>query len=124
MCFNSLRTWCNSTIRLRTLPGEWAREALAKRLPEFAERRRVGRITGSFTLTPDALPIIGPAPGIGGLYVATGFAEHGFNLAPAVGEGVSQMLAADKVSAFDPEAFSLSRFTGRDQESTSVMRTP
>jgi sarcosine oxidase subunit beta len=62
-------------------------------------------------MTPDAQPIIGALPDIEGLYVAAGFSGRGFRLAPAVGEGIAQMLAESKVSAFDPEAFSLERFS-------------
>jgi glycine/D-amino acid oxidase-like deaminating enzyme len=91
--------------------SEWALGAIAKRLPDHADRQCVGPVEGWYTMTPDAQPIIGALPDIEGLFVATGFSGRGFRLAPAVGEGMAQMLAESKVSAFDPEAFSLERFS-------------
>ena len=41
--------------------------------------------TGITTWPPDAIPIIDRAPGIDGLYLATGFSGHGFCMGPIVG---------------------------------------
>lgn len=48
----------------------------------------------------DGVPIIGPAPGIKGLYLAVGFSGHGFQIAPAVGDAVAQAIR----SGSQPEA--------------------
>lgn len=37
----------------------------------------------------DGVPLIGPAKGVKGLYLAVGFSGHGFQIAPAVGEAVA-----------------------------------
>lgn len=90
----------------------WARTALARRVPEYADAPDAGSIAGWYTLTPDAQAVIGPAPGVAGLLVVTGFSGHGFKLAPSVGEGVRQMVLGEPVSAFDAGFFSPARFVG------------
>ncbi|HEV2439316.1 MAG TPA: FAD-dependent oxidoreductase [bacterium] len=40
----------------------------------------------------DGVPLIGPVPGVPGLYVAAGFSGHGFQLSPAVGAAVAASL--------------------------------
>lgn len=93
----------------------WARDVLAKRMPEYQEREDAGEVSSFYTLTPDSQPVIGPVPGIEGLFVATGFSGHGFKLAPSVGEGLAQMLFDEPVTAFEPEFFSPGRFTGQEE---------
>ena len=44
----------------------WARSFLEARLPETKERTSLGGLTSWYTLTPDAMPVIGPIPGIRG----------------------------------------------------------
>jgi sarcosine oxidase subunit beta len=48
----------------------------------------------------DGVPLIGPAPGVQGLYIAVGFSGHGFQLAPAVGDAVAEAIR----SGTQPEA--------------------
>lgn len=90
----------------------WSRTALSKRLPPYAERPDAGSIAAWYTLTPDAQALIGPVPGIAGLFIVTGFSGHGFKLGPSVGEGVAQMLFDEPVTALDPDFFSPTRFKG------------
>ncbi|ARQ14088.1 FAD dependent oxidoreductase protein (plasmid) [Rhizobium etli] len=58
--------------------------------------------------TPDAVPVISPADGVRGLYLAAGCSGHGFGLGPGIG-----LLAADLVAndtpCVDPTPFRLSR---------------
>ena len=89
---------------------DWAREKLAGRLPEHAARADAGALTSWYTLAPDAQPLIGPIPGVEGLFVAAGFSGHGFKLAPSVAEGVTQMLFDEPVTAFEPDFFAPARF--------------
>ncbi len=90
----------------------WSRAALAARVPSYAERPDAGSIAAWYTLTPDAQALIGPVPGIQGLFVVSGFSGHGFKLGPSVGEGVAQMLFDEPVTALDPEFFAPDRFQG------------
>lgn len=50
----------------------------------------------------DGVPLIGPVPGVDGLYVAAGFSGHGFQLAPAVGAAVAASLHGEPDPALDP----------------------
>ncbi len=90
----------------------WARDVLTKRMPEYEGRADAGDVVSWYTLTPDAQAVIGPAPGIEGLYLAAGFSGHGFKLAPAIANGLTQMLHDEPVTAFDPAFFSPTRFEG------------
>ncbi|HEV2359147.1 MAG TPA: FAD-dependent oxidoreductase [bacterium] len=50
----------------------------------------------------DGVPLIGPVPGVAGLYVAAGFSGHGFQLAPAVGAAVAAALHGEPAPGLDP----------------------
>lgn len=92
----------------------WAREQLCHRVAAYQREKDAGSEAALYTLTPDSQAIIGPAPGVQGLFVVSGFSGHGFKLAPAVGEGVAQMIFGEAVSAFDPDFFSPTRFASTD----------
>jgi len=88
----------------------WTRERLEARVPGYRDRPEAGRMAAMYTVTPDAQAILGPAPGVEGLFLAAGFSGHGFKLAPSIGLGITQMLFGEPVSAFDPAFFSPERF--------------
>ena len=69
------------------------RRALAAALPALASAEVVTTIAGVYDVTPDWHPLLGPWPGVDGLYLAVGFSGHGLKLAPAVGEAVADELA-------------------------------
>jgi glycine/D-amino acid oxidase-like deaminating enzyme len=94
----------------------WMRERLVTRLPAYADRRELERQNGLYTVTPDAQATIGPLPDVAGLFLVAGFSGHGFKLAPSIGQGVTQMLWGEPVSAFDPAFFSPQRFAGGGAE--------
>ena len=89
---------------------EWAREVLESRLPFYRGLAELRTETAMLTVTPDDRALIGPVPGIEGLYVACGFSGHGLQLAPSIGEGMAQMLMGEAVSAFEPDFFAPGRF--------------
>jgi glycine/D-amino acid oxidase-like deaminating enzyme len=90
--------------------NEWARQVLESRLPIYRGLPEVGSKAAMLTVTPDDRALIGPVPGIEGLYVACGFNGHGLQLAPSIGEGMAQMLLGEPVSAFEPDYFAPGRF--------------
>jgi len=92
---------------------KWARDAIGSRMPGYAKEQDVASEAGWYTLTPDMMPAVGPAPGVEGLFVAVGFSGHGFKLAPSVGEGLAQMLHGERLSAFEAELFDPARFANR-----------
>ena len=78
---------------------------------------------GLYEMTPDHHPIIGPAPGVKGLFFANGFSGHGVMHAPATGKLTSDLIlrgTSDIIS--DPRAFALERFAeGRAIHETAVL---
>ena len=68
---------------------EVVRGGLRTRYPRLADFELVRGFAGPYDATPDWNPIIGPCPGIDGLYLAVGWSGHGFKLSPAVGEVVA-----------------------------------
>ncbi|MBT9383364.1 FAD-binding oxidoreductase [Pseudooceanicola sp. CBS1P-1] len=74
-----------------------ALENLSRAWPAFRAARIVEAWAGTMDITPDSNPVIGAAPGLPGLTLATGFSGHGFGTAPAAGQ-----LAADLVTGATP----------------------
>jgi sarcosine oxidase subunit beta len=79
------------------------------RLPVIENARIAGGWAGLRPLTPDDHAIIGPAPGLEGLFLAVGFGGHGFQHSPATGRYVAEWLldgrASLDLSLFDPGRF-------------------
>ena len=75
--------------------------------PVLGDARIVARQACFRPVTQDGLPLIGPVPGVGGAYVATGHSVWGILNAPATGEAMADLImdgAARSVdlSPFDP----------------------
>ncbi|HZU16589.1 MAG TPA: FAD-dependent oxidoreductase [Candidatus Dormibacteraeota bacterium] len=79
--------------------GSW--ETARALLPALAEQRVAYRWCGIEAQSPDGVPLIGPT-GLPGLYLATGFSNHGFQLAPAVGSAVAAALCGERPAALAP----------------------
>lgn len=64
-------------------------QEIAKRvcniLPILSNIRIVRQWAGSYTMTPDAAPILGSVPQVEGFYLAVGFSGHGLMLGPVTG---------------------------------------
>lgn len=86
-------------------------ELLARRLPAVRGAPVAEAWAGLREMSPDGLAILGPAPDVPGLFLATGFSGHGFMHAPAAGEIAASLLTgADP--PFDVSAMSPARFAG------------
>ena len=81
-----------------------------KRLPALADASISHAWAGLYEVTPDANPIIGPADGIGGLYLINGFSGHGFQHSPAAGRILADVMTG-RDPAFDLTPFAAGRFT-------------
>ena len=86
-----------------------ARSRAATRFPSLGDAAFVGGRIGIDGYTPDEHAIIGPAPGIDGLYLALGFSGGGFKIAPAVGRAVAAEILSHEVAS-ELEPFRLERF--------------
>lgn len=65
---------------------------------------------GLYEMTPDRHPIIGEAPGVGGLFLANGFSGHGFQHAPVVGKLLAELIVEGEATTVDISALGLERF--------------
>lgn len=106
----------DADAELRTSDHGRNLETLADALPELARQAGAVAISGRASVravTPDRLPIAGPAPGgAPGLYVLAGLGSRGFCLAPLLAEhvaaqilGAPSPLPANLVALVDPDRF-------------------
>lgn len=68
---------------------------------------------GARPVFPDLRPVIGPAPGLAGVWLDFGHAHHGLTLGPASGELLAAMMTGGE-PFMDPAPFSASRFVRGD----------
>jgi sarcosine oxidase subunit beta len=73
------------------------RREIDRLLPRLAHVSFPTLVRGSYDVTPDHQPILGPLPGQPGLFVATGFSGHGFMLAPAVARIVADAVVEERL---------------------------
>jgi D-amino-acid dehydrogenase len=64
---------------------------------------------GSRPCFPDSRPVIGPAPGLAGLWLAIGHAHWGLTLGPATGRMIAEMMAGEAPFC-DPAPYRAERF--------------
>ena len=86
------------------------RRRLADRLPRYRDAISWGGCAALYTVTPDAHALIGPVPGVDGLFVCSGFSGHGFKMGPAVGRGVAGLVTGTDPGPLDPDFFAVDRF--------------
>jgi sarcosine oxidase subunit beta len=84
-------------------------DVAVQRLPALAEASISHAWAGLYEVTPDANPIIGPAPGVDGLFLINGFSGHGFQHSPAAGRILADVIA-ESDPRFDLTPFDLRRF--------------
>lgn len=80
---------------------KYARDVAVRRLPclEGATLQEVR--AGMDTYTPDRRPIVGPVPGVNGLYLALAFNGCGVKVAPAIGALVCDHLTGESTESDD-----------------------
>jgi len=81
----------------------------ARRLPAIADAPIAHAWAGLYEMSPDGNPIIGPAPGVEGLFLINGFSGHGFQHSPAAGRIVADVIAR-RDPGMDLSPFALDRF--------------
>lgn len=83
------------------------------RMPAFADAECTAGWTGPYDITPDWNPLVGPVPGVEGLFVAVGFSGHGFKLAPTISEALAQTMLGQtprlSIADYDPNRFTEGR---------------
>ena len=91
-----------------------ALQKLIRRMPDMSESYIRGGWSGLFTTTPDWHPILDRVPGVEGLYCMVGFSGHGFKLAPAIGQAMSELVLDGAASSVDLAPLRFSRFEEGD----------
>lgn len=86
-----------------------AAEAAARKLFPLGERLDPEPWMGSRPCMPDMKPVIGPAPGLPGLWLAFGHGHQGFTLGPVTGELLGQMVDGE-TPKIDMAPYRLDRF--------------
>jgi sarcosine oxidase, subunit beta len=85
-------------------------EYLTRRMPPMRAAGFLHGYSGLYDMTPDAHPVIGPAPGLDGLYLALGFSGAGFKKGPAVGQCLAELILNGAATTVDLQPFCLERF--------------
>jgi sarcosine oxidase subunit beta len=96
----------------------------SRRLPclEDAEVNPKRAWAGLYEMTPDHHPILGPAPGIPGLFLANGFSGHGVMHSPATGKILADLILNGSCDLVDTRLLNLERFAeGREIHETAVL---
>ncbi len=76
---------------------------------------------GLYEMTPDHHPILGAAPGIAGLYLASGFSGHGVMHSPATGKIMADLILKGTTDLIDARLLDYNRFAeGRMIQETAV----
>lgn len=92
------------------------------RLPALADAGIAHAWAGLYEMTPDAMPIIGPARETEGFFIVGGFSGHGFQHSPAAGRILAEMIVNREARDFDEIPFSFDRFSrGSNECETNVV---
>ena len=97
----------DTTVRWDFLPQ--VIDVAVKRLPALAAASVSHAWAGLYEITPDANPVIGPVPEVGGLFLINGFSGHGFQHSPAAGRILADVIVGCD-PGFDLAPFALERF--------------
>jgi sarcosine oxidase subunit beta len=89
-------------------------EAATKRMPLLEQAGLASHIAGLYEVTPDAHPVIGHVPSLGGYYVVAGFSGHGFMHGPVSGLLMSEEILDGKAHTLDISSLRYSRFEEND----------
>lgn len=89
-------------------------EAAVKRMPILEKAGLASHVAGLYEVTPDAHPIIGRVPSLGGYYVVAGFSGHGFMHGPVAGLLLSEEILDGKAHTLDISSLRYTRFAEGD----------
>ena len=97
----------DTTVQWDFLPA--VVDVAVRRLPALRDAAVSHAWAGLYEVTPDANPLIGPAPGVDGFYLIAGFSGHGFQHSPAAGRVLADLIAG-RDPQFDLSPFAPDRF--------------
>ena len=119
--WGSMSRWSGDDVtpfeRMRVLkppPSKVVYRRLVDRLPQrapwLAETGIAEAWAGMIDVTPDAVPYVCEAPGLDGLFIATGMSGHGFGIGPGVGRILADLVLG-RSPDHDLSRFRFNRFT-------------
>ncbi|MGA7870243.1 MAG: FAD-binding oxidoreductase [Candidatus Binatus sp.] len=88
------------------------RKRLAQRIPAMTDAPYSRGHAGIYDVSPDARAVMGPVPGVEGLFVAAGFSGTGFKTAPAVGASMAELILTGTSTTVDLTPFGFERILG------------
>jgi sarcosine oxidase subunit beta len=91
-----------------------ASAAIVRRFPVMEDGTTRKGWAGLYDVTPDSQPVIDRIDRVPGFFCAVGFSGHGFKIAPAVGQIVSDLVLDGGCSRYDISIFRHDRFSDRD----------
>ncbi len=89
-------------------------EAAIQRMPLLEQAGLASRLAGLYEVTPDAHPIMGRVPALGGYFVVAGFSGHGFMHGPVSGLLMSEEILDGGAHTLDIKSLRYSRFAEGD----------
>jgi sarcosine oxidase subunit beta len=104
----------NTTVNWEFL--ERLTRTATRRLPALADAGIAHAWAGLYEMTPDAMPIIGPASEVEGVFMIAGFSGHGFQHSPAAGRILSDLIVSGGVPDTDTTPFAFDRFSRAETE--------
>lgn len=110
----------NTTVSWEFL--EEVTQVAVKRLPRLADAGIAHAWAGLYEMTPDGMPVIGPAREVGGFFMIAGFSGHGFQHSPAAGRILAEIIVRGRAQDTDLIPFSFDRFSraSAEREATVV----
>lgn len=104
----------NTTVKWEFL--EKLTRTATRRLPALADAGIAHAWAGLYEMTPDAMPIIGPASEVEGFFMIAGFSGHGFQHSPAAGRILADLIVGAPVEDADTTPFAFDRFSRAETE--------
>lgn len=104
----------------------WCMERLIQRYPALEASELRDGWSGIMAIMPDWQPVIGAWPDYSGLYTAVGFSGRGFQISPAVGKFLAELIVGEHGESRQLAPFSASRFAndrsrGSDHDVNSLL---
>jgi 4-methylaminobutanoate oxidase (formaldehyde-forming) len=84
-------------------------QGAARRFPFIGEAGVIKLVCHPDAMTPDANPLVGPVPGVRGLFIAAGLSLNGFGGAGGIGKSLTELITAGE-SELDLHAYRPWRF--------------
>jgi sarcosine oxidase subunit beta len=109
-CHRSLPDMENRTARFEPQALIYQMQQLRRVVPDLGNINIIRSWSGIESYLPDALPIMGPSATTEGLYYAFGFCGHGFQLGPAVGDVMAELITTGQTST-QIAPFAIRRFS-------------